>query len=164
VTLRQALKYIMLREVGTDARFSRADDMVVEVLRWRREKPEAFEQLLRIVAWSSEPRPPVYVVPDQFRAGPVPVTLHEIELDALVTALRRHRWVQKAAAQELGISPRVMNYKVREFQIVPDEGFHWHKHGVVTGAGAAAATEADLDDLGRSAGEREDEDDDDEYE
>jgi two-component system response regulator HydG len=32
-------------------------------------------------------------------------------------ALKMHDWVQKDAARFLGISPRVMNYKVQKYQI-----------------------------------------------
>lgn len=39
----------------------------------------------------------------------------------LVDALKRCNWVQKDAARMLGISRRVMHYKIRKFNITPDE-------------------------------------------
>lgn len=43
--------------------------------------------------------------------------LADSEYALLVRALRECNWVQKRAAQKLGISPRVMNYKIRKFRI-----------------------------------------------
>jgi DNA-binding NtrC family response regulator len=45
------------------------------------------------------------------------LNLEELEKQALLEALRRAHWVQKEAAKLLGVSSRVMNYKV-------------HKHGI----------------------------------
>jgi transcriptional regulator with GAF, ATPase, and Fis domain len=55
--------------------------------------------------------------PDHTRAavGDTYLTLVEIEKRAIMLALERAQGVQKNAAKELGISPRVMNYKVRTF-------------------------------------------------
>ena len=35
----------------------------------------------------------------------------------MLRALRECNWVQKKAAQKLGVSPRVMNYKIQKFSI-----------------------------------------------
>lgn len=50
------------------------------------------------------------------------MTLDEIERQALVSALRKFRFVQQDAAAALGISPRAMSYKVRQFKIVKEIG------------------------------------------
>lgn len=44
---------------------------------------------------------------------PTGIPLEEIERQAVVEALRMSNWVQKDAAELLGISPRVMNYKIK---------------------------------------------------
>src|ERR671913_2589499 len=44
---------------------------------------------------------------------PSGVPLEEIERSALMEALKMSDWVQKDAAELLGISPRVMNYKIK---------------------------------------------------
>ena len=41
------------------------------------------------------------------------VTLREVEHAALIAALDATGWVQSAAAKRLGITPRVMNYKMK---------------------------------------------------
>jgi Nif-specific regulatory protein len=48
---------------------------------------------------------------------PAGVPLEEIERSALMEALRMSNWVQKDAAELLGISPRVMNYKIKTLRI-----------------------------------------------
>jgi two-component system, NtrC family, response regulator AtoC len=45
------------------------------------------------------------------------VDLAKLEQRAVLEALERANWVQKDAAAALGISSRVMNYKVRKFQL-----------------------------------------------
>jgi DNA-binding NtrC family response regulator len=45
------------------------------------------------------------------------IKLEDLERQAVLQALRMHDWVQKDAARFLGISPRVMNYKVQKYQI-----------------------------------------------
>jgi two-component system response regulator AtoC len=47
------------------------------------------------------------------RIPPTGIALEEIERQAVVEALRMSNWVQKDAAELLGISPRVMNYKIK---------------------------------------------------
>ena len=48
---------------------------------------------------------------------PSGVPLEEIERSALTEALKMSNWVQKDAAELLGISPRVMNYKIKTLGI-----------------------------------------------
>jgi transcriptional regulator with GAF, ATPase, and Fis domain len=48
---------------------------------------------------------------------PSGVPLEEIERSALLEALKMSNWVQKDAAELLGISPRVMNYKIKTLAI-----------------------------------------------
>ncbi len=48
---------------------------------------------------------------------PVGIALEEIERQAVIEALRMSNWVQKDAAELLGISPRVMNYKIKILRI-----------------------------------------------
>ncbi|MSO56433.1 MAG: sigma-54-dependent Fis family transcriptional regulator [Acidobacteria bacterium] len=48
---------------------------------------------------------------------PSGVPLKEIERSALMEALKMSNWVQKDAAELLGISPRVMNYKIKTLHI-----------------------------------------------
>ena len=52
---------------------------------------------------------------EKHRAGGIP--LEEIERQAVVEALKMSNWVQKDAAELLGISPRVMNYKIKILNI-----------------------------------------------
>jgi two-component system response regulator AtoC len=47
------------------------------------------------------------------RIPPTGIPLEEIERQAVVEALKMSNWVQKDAAELLGISPRVMNYKIK---------------------------------------------------
>jgi two-component system response regulator AtoC len=51
------------------------------------------------------------------RLPPSGVQLDELEKQAILEALRINNWVQKDAAQFLGISSRVMNYKVAKYEI-----------------------------------------------
>jgi Nif-specific regulatory protein len=51
------------------------------------------------------------------RIPPTGIPLEEIERQAVVEALRMSNWVQKDAAELLGISPRVMNYKIKILSI-----------------------------------------------
>jgi len=51
------------------------------------------------------------------RIPPSGVPLEEIERSALMEALKMSNWVQKDAAELLGISPRVMNYKIKTLRI-----------------------------------------------
>jgi len=53
------------------------------------------------------------------RRSPQPPNYHleEIEKQAVLDALERANWVQKDAAGILGISSRVMNYKIRKFNV-----------------------------------------------
>ena len=51
------------------------------------------------------------------RIPPTGIPLEEIERQAVVEALKMSSWVQKDAAELLGISPRVMNYKIKILNI-----------------------------------------------
>jgi Nif-specific regulatory protein len=48
---------------------------------------------------------------------PTGVPLEDVERHALIEALKMSNWVQKDAAELLGISPRVMNYKIKILSI-----------------------------------------------
>ncbi len=51
------------------------------------------------------------------RLPPEGIPLEEIEKMAILEALRMNDWVQKDAAKFLGISSRVMNYKIQKYRI-----------------------------------------------
>ena len=51
------------------------------------------------------------------RIPPNGIPLEEIERQVVVEALKMSNWVQKDAAALLGISPRVMNYKIKILEI-----------------------------------------------
>jgi transcriptional regulator with GAF, ATPase, and Fis domain len=53
------------------------------------------------------------------------LNLQELEREAIIAALRRTKWVQKEAADLLGISPRALNYKIAQHNITHDG---WRKH------------------------------------
>jgi DNA-binding NtrC family response regulator len=48
---------------------------------------------------------------------PTGIPLEEIERQAVTEALKMSNWIQKDAADLLGISPRVMNYKIKILNI-----------------------------------------------
>jgi two-component system NtrC family response regulator len=52
----------------------------------------------------------------------LPEVLHAIERQMLLRALERHGGVQTQAAAELGISERVLRYKLRKHQLYAEEG------------------------------------------
>jgi DNA-binding NtrC family response regulator len=52
-----------------------------------------------------------------------PLIAHEKEL--ILRALKDNLWVQKNAAQRLGISPRALNYKIKKFGITHP---NWRKN------------------------------------
>jgi transcriptional regulator with GAF, ATPase, and Fis domain len=54
--------------------------------------------------------------------------LDELERLAILEALRINNWVQKDAAKFLGISSRVMNYKVAKYEI---KNPRWSKNKLV---------------------------------
>jgi len=54
--------------------------------------------------------------------------LDELERQAILEALRVNNWVQKDAASFLGISSRVMNYKVAKYEI---KNPRWSKNKLV---------------------------------
>jgi DNA-binding NtrC family response regulator len=51
------------------------------------------------------------------RIPPTGIPLEEIERQAVTEALKMSNWIQKDAADLLGISPRVMNYKIKILNI-----------------------------------------------
>ncbi|PYT14202.1 MAG: hypothetical protein DMF51_09050 [Acidobacteria bacterium] len=53
------------------------------------------------------------------------LNLEALEKSALLEALKRSNWIQKEAAKILGISSRVMNYKVHKHGITHDR---WSKN------------------------------------
>jgi len=53
------------------------------------------------------------------------LNLQELERQAIVAALKRTKWVQREAAQLLGISPRSLNYKIAQHNIKHEA---WRKH------------------------------------
>ena len=67
-------------------------------------------------------------VPIQLRLPPGGLQLEELEKQAILEALRINNWVQKDAARFLGISSRVMNYKVAKYEI---KSPRWSKNKLV---------------------------------
>ncbi len=65
----------------------------------------------------------------QLRLPPNGIDLDELEKQAILEALRIHGWVQKDAAKFLGISSRVMNYKVSKYEI---KSPRWSKNKLVS--------------------------------
>ena len=53
------------------------------------------------------------------------LNLESLEKAALMEALKRSNWIQKEAAKLLGVSSRVMNYKVHKHGITHDR---WSKN------------------------------------
>lgn len=64
----------------------------------------------------------------QLRLPPNGIDLEELEKQAILEALRINNWVQKDAARFLGISSRVMNYKVAKYEI---KNPRWSKNKLV---------------------------------
>ena len=65
----------------------------------------------------SAPARQAAIAPLAVKIPPTGIPLEEIERQAVVEALRMSNWVQKDAAELLGISPRVMNYKIKILSI-----------------------------------------------
>jgi len=63
------------------------------------------------------------------RLPPEGMDLEELEKTAILEALRINNWVQKDAAKFLGISSRVMNYKVAKYEI---KNPRWSKNKLVS--------------------------------
>jgi DNA-binding NtrC family response regulator len=63
------------------------------------------------------------------RLPPTGIDLDELEKQAILEALRINNWVQKEAARFLGISSRVMNYKVAKYEI---KNPRWSKNKLVS--------------------------------
>lgn len=49
------------------------------------------------------------------------IELETVERDLVIQALDQSEWVQKRAAELLGISPRVLNYKIKRFSITHEK-------------------------------------------
>jgi len=64
----------------------------------------------------------------QLRLPPDGIQLDELEKQAILEALRINSWIQKDAARFLGISSRVMNYKVAKYEI---KNPRWSKNKLV---------------------------------
>jgi DNA-binding NtrC family response regulator len=64
----------------------------------------------------------------QLRLPPNGINLEDLEKQAILEALRINSWVQKDAAKFLGISSRVMNYKVAKYEI---KNPRWSKNKLV---------------------------------
>ena len=64
----------------------------------------------------------------QLRLPPDGIQLDELEKQAILEALRINSWIQKDAAKFLGISSRVMNYKVAKYEI---KNPRWSKNKLV---------------------------------
>jgi len=64
----------------------------------------------------------------QLRLPPEGIDLEDLEKQAILEALRINGWVQKEAARFLGISSRVMNYKVAKYEI---KNPRWSKNKLV---------------------------------
>jgi two-component system response regulator AtoC len=47
----------------------------------------------------------------------LPETLEEIEKDLILKALQQHHGIQTKAAETLGISERVLRYKMKKYKI-----------------------------------------------
>jgi transcriptional regulator with GAF, ATPase, and Fis domain len=63
------------------------------------------------------------------RLPPTGINLEDLEKQAILEALRINNWVQKDAAAFLGISSRVMNYKVAKYEI---KNPRWSKNKLVS--------------------------------
>jgi len=63
------------------------------------------------------------------RLPPTGINLEDLEKQAILEALRINNWVQKDAAKFLGISSRVMNYKVAKYEI---KSPRWSKNKLVS--------------------------------
>jgi DNA-binding NtrC family response regulator len=59
----------------------------------------------------------VQTAPGTLKLPPEGLALDELERQAILEALRVNAWVQKDAAKFLGISSRVMNYKIQKYEI-----------------------------------------------
>jgi DNA-binding NtrC family response regulator len=60
---------------------------------------------------------PAFEVTESFSTSPPSFSLALQEKDAIVKVLQDCLWIQKDAAQRLGVSPRALNYKIKKFGI-----------------------------------------------
>jgi DNA-binding NtrC family response regulator len=61
---------------------------------------------------------PIEEISAYIRIPPGGIRLESVEKELILQALKMSDWVQKDAAELLGISSRVLNYKIKRFQIV----------------------------------------------
>ncbi len=91
--------------------FSRGGVVTLEDLEWAGFVPEAPRQALLPGLSNLKPR-----------ELSLPEYLERQERALILEALRKNDWVQKNAAEELGISPRVLCYKIKKLKIDPASG------------------------------------------
>jgi len=60
---------------------------------------------------------PVEDIHDYIRIPPGGIRLEDVEKELILQSLKMTDWVQKDAAELLGVSSRVLNYKIKHFQI-----------------------------------------------
>jgi DNA-binding NtrC family response regulator len=60
---------------------------------------------------------PVEDIHDYIRVPPGGIRLEDVEKELILQSLKMTDWVQKDAAELLGVSSRVLNYKIKHFQI-----------------------------------------------
>jgi transcriptional regulator with GAF, ATPase, and Fis domain len=60
---------------------------------------------------------PVEDIHNYIRIPPGGIRLDQVEKELILQALKMSDWIQKDAAELLGVSSRVLNYKVRRFHI-----------------------------------------------
>lgn len=70
---------------------------------------------------------PIKPAPQKTEPAAQPASLAANEEQSILQALENNDWVQKEAAQELGISPRALNYKIKKYGI---RHKRWLKHKV----------------------------------
>ena len=78
----------------------------MEDLNWAGFSEEAFQQVL--LPGLSGLKPSQLSLPEY---------LERQERELIMTALKENEWVQKDAAEQLGISPRVLCYKIKKLKI-----------------------------------------------
>ena len=81
------------------------------------EGPELDERDLSLPGPSAPAEGSAQASANALKLPPEGIHLDDLERQAVIEALRAHDWVQKDAARYLGISARVMNYKIQKYQI-----------------------------------------------
>ncbi len=62
----------------------------------------------------------VILTPSKAKKNSLTDSVHDMEREALKSALERSGWVYAKAARRLGITPRQVAYKVKKYRLVPD--------------------------------------------